>query len=219
MKGPYSSVGFRLFLLCALAAAGPAAQAVEVDLIGLFPGKAAVFAIDGSQPLPLRIGKSVRGVRLIAAYHDSALIEVDGVRRRVVLGPHHPAASAPSDRQHTVLDADARGHFVTEGFVNGAPVRFLIDTGATMVSLPARDADRLGIDYRRGRATVTHTANGVAYAHVVRLDTVRVGGITLSSVDAIVLESGLDTALLGMSFLNRVEMKNEGRTMTLTRRY
>jgi aspartyl protease family protein len=98
-------------------------------------------------------------------------------------------------------------------------VRFLIDTGATMIALPARDAERMGIDYRKGQSGMSNTANGMVSVYRVSLDTVRLGNIELQAVDAVIFERGLDTALLGMSFLNRVDMKREGSTMTLTRRF
>jgi aspartyl protease family protein len=64
------------------------------------------------------------------------------------------------------------------------------------------------------------TANGTAIAYKVTLDTVRVGDIAINNVDAVVLEGGqLPFALLGMSFLNRMEMKREGQVMILTRRF
>jgi aspartyl protease family protein len=88
-----------------------------------------------------------------------------------------------------------------------------------MVALPASDAIRLGLDYRKGEVALTRTAAGVVPVYRVRFDSVRLGAIELSGVDGVVIEQGLDIALLGMSFLNRVEMKNEGQLMTLTRRY
>jgi aspartyl protease family protein len=112
-----------------------------------------------------------------------------------------------------------RGHFVTDGAVNGSPTRFLVDTGATMVAIPAADAVRLGIDYRKGQRGMTKTAGGMVQVYRVRFDTVKLGGIELTSVEGIVIEQGLDIALLGMSFLNRVEMKRDGQTMTLIRRF
>src|SRR5204863_6727546 len=98
-------------------------------------------------------------------------------------------------------------------------VRFLVDTGATAVSLSASDATRLGIDYRKGQPSLMGTANGSAVAYQVKLDTVRVGNIILSNVDAAVLEGQMPFALLGMSFLNRMEMKRNGQTMVLTKRF
>jgi len=98
-------------------------------------------------------------------------------------------------------------------------MRFILDTGATSIALPAADAVRLGLDYRKGRPATIHTANGPAPAWRVKLDSVRVGGIELQNVDALVLEQGLQVALLGMSFLNRVEMFRSGDSMTLKRRF
>jgi aspartyl protease family protein len=78
---------------------------------------------------------------------------------------------------------------------------------------------RLGIDYRKGRPGSTRTAGGVVPVYRLTLDTVQVGGIELHAVEALIIEQGLDVALLGMSFLSRVEMKNQGQTMVLMRRF
>ena len=66
---------------------------------------------------------------------------------------------------------------------------------------------------------MTRTAAGLVPVYHVRLDSVRLGGIEIAAVDGVVIEQGLDIALLGMSFLNRVEMRNDGQLMVLTRRY
>jgi aspartyl protease family protein len=88
-----------------------------------------------------------------------------------------------------------------------------------MIALPGRDATRLGIDYRKGQRGITQTANGPVAVYRVRLDRVRLGGLELTSVEGVVIEQGLDIALLGMSFLNRVEMRREGELMMLNRRF
>lgn len=203
-----------------LACAALPALGAEVSLVGVFPPKAAVLVIDGSEPKSVRVGARAGSVRLIAVESDRAVIEDDGVRRTLPLGPHYRNAAAPAPaRQSVALAADSRGHFVTEATVNGGTMRFLVDTGASMVALPAADAHRLGIDYRKGRVVPMQTANGATHAYLVKLDTVKLGGIELHDVDAAVHERGLDIGLLGMSFLNRVEMKHEGQTMVLKRRY
>jgi aspartyl protease family protein len=95
-----------------------------------------------------------------------------------------------------------------------------VDTGATFVSLPSNEACRLGLDYRKGQPALMQTANGVAPAYRIKLDTVRVGDVTVNSVDAIVMEGdSTPVALLGMSFLNRMDIRREGEIMTLTKRY
>ena len=87
------------------------------------------------------------------------------------------------------------------------------------IAIPASDADRLRIDYRKGRLSTTRTAGGPITVYLVTLDSVRVGGIELQNIEAIVIEHGLPVALLGNSFLSRVNMRREGEAMTLTRRY
>ncbi|HXZ93383.1 MAG TPA: TIGR02281 family clan AA aspartic protease [Burkholderiales bacterium] len=194
------------------------AQATDVTLVGVFPGKGAVLQIDGGRPTTVRIGHSVQGVSVLAAEEKQALVEIDGKRLTLLLGQY--ASSSPAgDRERITLAADARGHFFADGSIDGGPVRFLVDTGASMVALPARDANRLGIDYRKGPRGIIQTAGGNAIAYRVTFDQVKVGGIELANVDGVVLEQGLDVALLGMTFLNRVEMQRDGQSMVLVRRY
>jgi len=148
---------------------------------------------------------------------ERAVVEIEGERRTLLRGQHYQSGSG--DRQSTVLAADGRGHFIAEGAINNKPVRFVVDTGATVVALPASEAVRLGIDYRKGRPGSTRTAGGPVPVYRLVFDTVKVGSIELRAVEGLVIEQGLDIALLGMSFLSRVEMKNEGQTMTLIRRF
>ena len=203
-----------LALLCAL----PAARAADISVVGLFPGKA-VLVVDGAGPRTYAVGSNIAsGVRLVAADQNGATLETNGRRETIALGSHvnrQPVAAQAS----TVLQAVGRGHFFAETVVNGKPVRMLVDTGASLIALPASDAQRMGIDYRRGQPAMVSTANGMAPAYRVRLDTVRVGDLELNQVDALVQEQGLPLALLGMSFLNRTEMRRSGEQMTLQKRY
>ena len=196
-----------------------AANAAEVNVIGLFPNKA-VVVIDGGAPRVLTVGKPVEGVTLISTDRESATLDIDGQKKTLRIGQHHAGPTPASPSQSATLTADSRGHFVVDGQINGGPVRFLVDTGATTVALSSADATRLGIDYRKGRPATMGTANGMATAYALNLDTVRVGDIVLNNVDAAVLEGNpMPFALLGMSFLNRMEMKREGQTMVLIRRF
>ena len=188
-------------------------------MIGVIGDKAAVLALDGGNPKTVKVGQTWNGIKVIEVKGDFATIEMDGKRRVLQRGMHYRGAIASSDRQSITLAADARGHFFTQGAVNGSPVRFLVDTGATVVALPASEARRLGVDYRKGQPGFTNTAGGVVQTFRVRFDLVRLGDIELSGVDGVVIEEGLNIALLGMSFLNRLEMKRDGQTMTLIRRF
>ncbi len=204
--------------LALLAAALPA-HAIDVQLVGMFGAQAAVLSIDGGEPKTVRVGQKFGAVTLLSVERDRATIEIEGKRRVLRQGQHYRSTSAADDRQSVVLAADPRGHFLTEGSVNGGTMRFILDTGATSIALPAADAARIGLDYRKGRRSLIDTANGPAPAWLIRLDSVRVGGIELHGIDAYVLEQGLDIALLGMTFLNRVEMHRDGDRMTLKRRF
>jgi aspartyl protease family protein len=196
-----------------------AAQGTDVNVVGLFPGKA-VVSINGAEPRTLSVGrKTDEGVTLLSSDRDSATFEVDGGKRTLKMGQHY-SAPAGKATQTVTLAADSRGHFFINGQVNGAQVRFLVDTGATWVSLSREDAVRLAIDYRKGEPSLMNTANGVAPAYKIKLDSVRVGDITAANVDAVVMEgSGPGIALLGMSFLNRMEMRRDGQTMVLTKKF
>lgn len=195
------------------------AAAGEVALIGMIGDKAAVLAIDGGEPKAVKTGQTWNGITVVSVQKDRATLKIDGKERVLLQSQYYRSAAPPSTRESATLAADTRGHFVTEGAVNGVGMRFLVDTGATLIALPASEARRLGIDYRAGRRSMAQTANGPAPAYTVKLDSVKVGAIELNAVDAMVIEQGLETPLLGMSFLNRVEMRRDGQTMTLIRRF
>ncbi len=216
------ATGFtRAYFISLLLAFAAPAGAADVALIGVIGDKAAVLAVDGGDPKTVKVGQKWNGITVLQVEKERATVEIDGKKRVLQRGQHYRSegSAAGSDRQSVTLAADAAGHYFTEGAINGTPVRFLVDTGATLIALPGRDAVRMGIDYRKGPRGVTNTANGLVQVYQVKLDRVRLGGIELTSVDGVVIEQGLDVALLGMSFLNRVEMRREGQTMTLIRRF
>ncbi|HWR77593.1 MAG TPA: TIGR02281 family clan AA aspartic protease [Thiobacillus sp.] len=194
-----------------------AAWAASVSVVGLFKDKA-IVSIDGGKPRTLSVGQTVQGVRLVAADSGSARFDVDGKRRILGMGQSF-SGGATAERQSVSLTADARGHFAAAGSLNGYPVSFLVDTGATSIAINAAEAKRMGLDYKAGQAVGVGTAAGVVPAWRVKFNTVKVGSITLNQVDGMVVETGLNMPLLGMSFLNRMEMKRDGQTMTLTQRY
>ena len=208
----------RGILSAAICAALPA-FAANVTVVGLFPGKA-VVVINSASPRTLSLGqKTAEGVTLISTDSTSATFDIEGKRLVLEMGQHFASSTTGGSGQSVNLAADERGHYVTLGSVNGGSVRFLVDTGASLVALPAADARRLGIKYKQGRQSFVNTAGGVTPVYVVKLDTVQIGDITIHQVDAVVIENGLDLALLGMTFLNRTEMKRDGMMMTLTKRF
>lgn len=196
------------------------ATATDVSLVGLYSGKALVV-IDGGRPQSIPIGsRTPDGVKLLSIEDNSANFEIDGRRQRLTVGQH--AVSAGRDETagtSTTLTADSAGHFFTVGTINGAPMRFLVDTGATVISLGKSDAVRANVDFQKGQPGMSMTANGPVRVWRVTLNSVRVGDIVLNQVEASVHEHDLPITLLGMSFLNRMEMRRDGQSMTLKKRY
>lgn len=198
---------------------GDALSDDNVGVVGLFPGKA-VLVVNGSAPKTYSTGAQVTaGIRLLSVGDSSATVEINGRRQKIPIGGQVMHSGGRSGSSSAVMTADSRGHFMADVLVNGGTMSMMVDTGATMIALPAKDALRLGIDYRKGEIGQVNTANGTAPVYCVKLDTVRVGDIELHQIDALVHENGLGIGLLGMSFLNRTAMQRDGNTMTLTKRY
>lgn len=212
--------GLRITCWLLLAGIGSVVHAADVVVVGLFAGKA-VVVINGGVPRTLSVGQTTpEGVRLLAAKSDSAEFEIDGKRQVLSLGEGRYGRAAASTSPAATLYADRDGHFISEGTINGISVRFVVDTGATAIAMSSREAGHLGLNYRAGTRARASTANGIIVVYNVKLDTVRVGGIELHNVDAVVHDSDHPPiVLLGMSFLNRVDLRRDGTLMTLTQRY
>lgn len=195
------------------------ATALEVNVVGLFPNKA-VVQIEGGALRTLSVGQKTRDdIILVSVGRDGATFDIKGQRVALAMGTARAQTSAVVAANYAKVPADDLGNFVVDGQVNNMPIRFAVDTGATFITFPAREANRLGLDYRKGEKTVMETANGDVQAYHVKLDTVRVGEVDVNNVDAVVIEGkSLSNALLGMSFLKRVDLRREGTTLTLTKR-
>jgi aspartyl protease family protein len=197
------------------------AGAADIGVVGLTNGMA-VVVIDGGRPRTLKAGDvTPEKVRLISATSESAVFEVSGKRLTLAMGQSVSLAGSAGGGQRAAIVSDGKGHFFALAAVNGALIRFLIDTGATLVTISTTDARRAGVNYLSGERVALQTANGIAPAYRVKFDTVRLGDIVLTNVDGVVMEGNAlgGVGLLGMSFLNRTEMKRESDTLTLTRRY
>lgn len=199
-----------------------AMAASHLEVVALFEGKA-LLLIDNKRVLLSAGETSDGGVRLINADAKQAVIEVDGMKRSYRLGNSvrfSPTQSQPN-KQDIIVYRNQHNLFTTVGSINGFPVNMLVDTGASAVAINSYDAKRLGINYKlEGTLTSVTTASGIEQAYLVRLDKVTVGTVTLHSIQGIVIDGEQpDTPLLGMSFLSRFNIVNDGQIMTLKRKF
>ncbi|TAJ93442.1 MAG: TIGR02281 family clan AA aspartic protease [Gammaproteobacteria bacterium] len=207
---------FLLLLLCAPAQAEP-----EIAIIALFRN-AVLARIDGKEQM-LRAGETTaQGVRLIAADSKEAVLEFEGVRRTYTLNAAISDSYQDAQTPHTVTIApDAQGIYWVNGSIKGFQVKFLVDTGATLISMNRTHARRLNLDFKhKGEPAISKTASGDDEVYVVMLDKVMVGDIQVRDVRAAVHDSEFpDEILLGNSFLQQVSMHREGALMTLSDRF
>ena len=126
---------------------------------------------------------------------------------------HPNTAEKLSDGSEVRLERDISGHYRAEAFINGMKTTVLVDTGATDVSISQKLANKLGI--QSNAATRTQTANGEAVVYMTRLASVKLGGIEATNVAAIIAPSLGEDMLLGMSFLNRMDVRLYQGTMTI----
>ena len=112
------------------------------------------------------------------------------------------------------LQRNRHGHYVASGSINGQAVEFMLDTGATDVSIPASIAEKLGL--QRGRAMTYQTANGAITAWQTTVDVIQLGALQLGPIRASINPNDSSGAvLLGMSFLRHLDFSQQGNTLTL----
>jgi aspartyl protease family protein len=208
-------------LLLAMALlSGGALAADAVALQGML-GNRALLIVDGAPPKSVAPGESHLGVKVLSTSGDQAVVEIGGQRRTLRIGdaPASVGGGAQPRGNTIVLSAGSGGHFVAQGSINGRPVRFMVDTGATGVGLSIADAERIGLNYKAGQPIRLSTANGIIPGWLVKLSSVRIGDVEVYDVDAAVAAPSMPYVLLGNSFLERFQMRRDNQQMTLERRY
>ncbi len=215
MAGMQGLIGLLLFLPALAVASAPEVQAIL--------GSKVVVQYEGSR-LTLAMGEQRGGIKLISIRDDRVTLEVKGEQGHYRLGERRSMSTKFTSPEPTVLrlNADRLGMYQTRGSVNGVSINFLVDTGATTIALNSRDARRLGIDFRRsGKPVMLTTASKKERGYRVMLNKVQVGDIVIYDVMAVVLDNKHfpQKALLGMSFLNRVDMTRSGNSLLLKKRW
>jgi aspartyl protease family protein len=193
----------------------------NVALTGVM-GQRALLVINGGTPAVVAPGETREGVRLISVSGDVAVVESDGRLQNLRVGDvpvNLTAGPGSGNGTHVVLPAGPGGHFISSGRINGTSVRFLVDTGATVVSMSAQEADRIGLQYRTGTPLQLNTANGAVQGFQISLTSVGLGGVEVYNVPAIVTANPMPFVLLGNSFLTHFQLKRENDSLTLDKRF
>ena len=193
-----------------------AAQAQNVTLAGRM-GERALLVIDG-RPHTVAVGGTAAGVRLLRWVAEDVEVEIAGARTLLRAGATPaqigPARAAPAARE-IVMTAASGGHFTPTGAINGKAVRFVVDTGATLVAMGRDEAERLGVDLSQARQGLSQTANGPVQVQIIVLDRVRVGDVEITQVGAVIMPQPMPYVLLGNSFLSRFQMRRDNDVMRL----
>jgi aspartyl protease family protein len=202
--------------------AATVAQSQSVTLSGMV-GSKALLIVDGSTPKIVAAGEDFKGVKVLSTQGDSAVLMVGGKRLNVRVGDAPASvgeqAGSKSSGSKIVLTAGDGGHFLTAGSINGKSVQFMVDTGATTVSMGSAEAKRMGIDYAAGKPIRMSTANGQTTGYLLTLNSVRIGDVEVQNVEAIVAPQAMPYVLLGNSFLTRFSMRRDNDQMVLERRF
>lgn len=194
-------VGLFLYVLA------QASFALDVEVKMLAKGSA-LLQIDGKQRMLREGARSPEGVLLVSADTQKAIIEIAGQRQTMTLNRRISNQFSAAEKTVVRIASSRGGHYVTPGLINGTPVEFMVDTGATMIAMNYQQAERLGIDYRAGKSMRVSTANGVAQAFEVVLSSVSVGNIVLNQVVAAVsTTTSPEVILLGNSYLSKVDLR------------
>lgn len=217
---PLSSViAWAANLLILMLVMTPACLAeTQIHAVALFKNMA-VLEIDGKRRTLKAGTTSKEGVTLVGSNSEQATISFNGEKLTLKLNGKIRTGTALEKNIVQLFPGDG-GHYFVDGLINGHSIPFLVDTGATTIAINKNMARKMGLQYRvdgvRGRV---ETASGVVPAYDVKFDRVQVRSITLRHVRGTVIDSDFPSiALLGQSFLNKLNLRREGIMMELSER-
>ena len=203
-------------LLCALAAA---AHAQSVAFSGML-GDKALLIING-QARGVTVGATVQGVKLVRIDGAQAQIEAGGKALTLRLGGTAVVAGdsgGGGSGSRIVLPVGSGGHYTGLGAINGHPVQFLVDTGATMIAMGADVATQIGLDPANSRLSAAMTANGAVATRTITLNKVTIGDVTVYNVEAMVMPQTMPMVLLGNTYLSHFQMHSDNNSLVLDKK-
>ena len=211
-----------IVLLLLVPASAAIAQSVGVSVgvkaIALFSNKALLQV--GDKQKVVSAGETFEGVLLQSATGRGAVVVINGETMKLDLNQSIAGNFKKPERSNLKIFPDARGMYFVKGTINNTSTGFLVDTGATNVTMSGSKARVLGIDYRNGKRGMAQTAAAVVPVWQVTLNSVGIGGIKLNNVTATVIEGDKPSeVLLGNSFLRHTDIQQTSSVLIIRERY
>ena len=213
--------GLWLTMLWILSGTGSVFAVDNLNIVGLFRDRA-IVELDGVRRILVPGKPTPEGAVLISANSLEAVIEINGVKNTYTLGSHISSQfKGPTGQKTVTVAPDSTGMYVVNGSINDFQVEFIIDTGASFISMNKHQAERLGLNYKMdGEKKYSSTASGMDKIYVIKLSKVTVGDIVLKDVQGAIHDGDFpQQILLGSTFLSRINMKREGRLLKLEQLY
>ena len=193
-------------------------QAATVKVIALFTDKA-LLQIDGQQKI-VKKGETFKGVLLKSASGRGAVVEINGKTSKLDLNQSIAGNFKKAQRNRMKIYPDSFGMYLVKGKINGQPTRFLVDTGASLVTMSGDKAASLKIDLSNATRGTAQTAAAIVSIYQIMLDSVSIGGIELRRVEAMVIPGDQPfDVLLGNSFLRHTKMLKAGSVLEIEKRF
>ena len=189
-----------------------------VEVVALFKERAVIRSVEGQ--VMLKTGETSEfGATLLSANPHEAVVRYRGETYTLGLSARVSSGFAQPETTEVRLNEDSFGQYRMRGAINGNYVNFLVDTGASVIAMSEHTARQINLDYLRGDVGKVQTAQGTADAYFLTLSEVTLGGIKVNGVRATVIQGGYPVdVLLGMSFLNQVNMQNSNGVLVLSAR-
>ena len=190
--------------------------AIEIEVRALFSG-AAMFVIDGQSQLLKKGQVAKSGVELVDANPREAIVRINGQTRILQLSDRIGSTFERPDKAQVLIRLAENHQYITTGSINGRAVRYLVDTGANVVAMNANTASLLGLSVEGGVKTTASTASEDLLVTMVMIKEMFVGEIKRDNVQAIIIDGdNPKDILLGMSFLQHVDISEKAGLMVLT---
>ncbi len=194
-------------------------QVDSVKVVALFSNKA-MLELNGKNII-INKGQEIQGLTLLSANGRGAVIRFkDGTEKKLNVNQSIQQGYKKPDNNKLTVYSNRHGMFQLAGKINGRTTRFLLDTGATFIAISSNEADKLRLSYRSARKGVVQTASELVPVWHIKLDNVKVGDISVSNVDAVVLKGESPAPiLLGMSFLKHLKLQRNGAAMLIEQKF